>query len=356
MSRKWPGSLITKTKVTPAGPLESGTASGVWTLAEALQWTGKELWPTAGNKPPEIIFIGGVTTVDGSGVQVLTISTVNASTTGDAEDWADLSVALRAGPAGCGSSTRAVWGATNVSPFDAIQYIEYASGGTGAAFGDLFGNYNYTGVAALSTSTRGCWAGGDSTDSAENINYITLSSTGDSLDFGDLTISRYQMVGVASATRGLWCGGEVYGGSVTTRVDYITVASTGNAIDWGGVGRIGSQGGVYSGAGGANTVTALYGGGNAGSYGAAINQIESATIATLGNFVDFGDLSQGLNQLAGASSSTRVLFAGGMNSSSARVNEIQYSTIASSGNAVDFGDLLQTTNDLAATSSVQGNF
>ena len=56
MSRKWPGSLITKTKVTPTGPLESGTASGVWTLAEALQWTGKELWPIAGNTPPEIIF------------------------------------------------------------------------------------------------------------------------------------------------------------------------------------------------------------------------------------------------------------------------------------------------------------
>ena len=347
MSRKWPGSLITKTKVTPTGPLESGTASGVWTLAEALQWTGKELWPIAGNTPPEIIFIGGVTTVGASGVQVLTISTVNASTTGDAEDWADLSVALRTGPAGCGSSTRAVWGATNVSPYDAIQYIEYASGGTGAAFGDLFGNYNYTGVAALSTSTRGCWAGGDSTDSAENINYITLSSTGDSLDFGDLTLSRYQMVGMASATRGLWCAGEL-GGNPTTRVDYITVASTGNAIDFGG--------GVYSryAGGGANSITGIYAGGNNDTI--EVNIIAEKAIASLGDFSDFGDLSQGLDQLAGASSSTRVLFAGGMNSSSARVNEIQYITIASSGNAVDFGDLLQTTNDLAATSSVQGNF
>ena len=348
MSRKWPGSLITKTKVTPAGPYEGGAASGVWTLAEALQWTGKELWPIAGNTPPEIIFIGGVTTVGASGVQVLTISTVNASTTGDAEDWADLSVALRTGPAGCGSSTRAVWGATNVSPYDAIQYIEYASGGTGAAFGDLFGNYNYTGVAALSTSTRGCWAGGDSTDSADNIIYIILSSTGDSLDFGDLTLSRYQMVGMASATRGLWCAGEL-GGNPTTRVDYITVASTGNAIDFGG--------GVYSryAGGGANGTTGIYAGGNTDAY-AEVNIIAEKAIASLGDFSDFGDLSQGLDQLAGASSSTRVLFAGGMNSSSARVNEIQYITIASSGNAVDFGDLLQTTNDLAATSSVQGNF
>ena len=49
MSRKWPGGLITKTKVTPAGPYENSAASGVWTLSEALQWKGKALWPTAGN-------------------------------------------------------------------------------------------------------------------------------------------------------------------------------------------------------------------------------------------------------------------------------------------------------------------
>ena len=47
MSRKWPGSLITKTKVTPAGPYEGCAASGVWTLSEALQLTATDLWPLA---------------------------------------------------------------------------------------------------------------------------------------------------------------------------------------------------------------------------------------------------------------------------------------------------------------------
>ena len=116
----------------------------------------------------------------------------------------------------------------------AIQYIEYAKakpGGTGAAFGDLFEQHNYTGVAALSTSTRGCWAGGDSTDSAENINYITLSSTGDSLDFGDLTYqdTRWWAWLTSRATSPAVFGpnaGEI-SGSPTTRVDYITVASNG---------------------------------------------------------------------------------------------------------------------------------
>ena len=60
MSRKWPGSLITKTKVTPSGPYENSTASGVWTLAEALQWKGKALWPTAGNTLAYYSLLGNV--------------------------------------------------------------------------------------------------------------------------------------------------------------------------------------------------------------------------------------------------------------------------------------------------------
>lgn len=49
MSEQWPGGLITKTPVTPSGPFEVSTASGVWTLEEAYQWKGDGLWPTAGN-------------------------------------------------------------------------------------------------------------------------------------------------------------------------------------------------------------------------------------------------------------------------------------------------------------------
>jgi hypothetical protein len=48
MSR-YPGGLIRKTPVTPAGPLQNGAAPGVWTLAEASFWTKQGLWPTQGN-------------------------------------------------------------------------------------------------------------------------------------------------------------------------------------------------------------------------------------------------------------------------------------------------------------------
>jgi len=44
----WPGNLIRKTPVIPAGPFQSGAASGVWTLAEASYWKKQGLWPTPG--------------------------------------------------------------------------------------------------------------------------------------------------------------------------------------------------------------------------------------------------------------------------------------------------------------------
>jgi hypothetical protein len=49
MSNRWPGGLIRKTPVTPAGPFQNGAAPGMWTLAEAAFWTKQGLWPIAGN-------------------------------------------------------------------------------------------------------------------------------------------------------------------------------------------------------------------------------------------------------------------------------------------------------------------
>jgi hypothetical protein len=48
MSNRWPGGIIRKTPVTPTGPLQTGAASGVWSLADAAYWTKQGLWPTAG--------------------------------------------------------------------------------------------------------------------------------------------------------------------------------------------------------------------------------------------------------------------------------------------------------------------
>ena len=68
-----------------------------------------------------------------------------------------------------------------------------------------------------------------------------------------------------------------------------------------------------------------------------INEINSITIGTLGNSVDFGDLSSNRYLCQGVSNGTRGVVAGGDNSGA--VNIIEFITIASTGDAQDFGDL-----------------
>jgi hypothetical protein len=51
MSTRYPGGIITKTPVVPAGPYESGTAPGIWTLEQQLQAQKAGIWPTAGLQP-----------------------------------------------------------------------------------------------------------------------------------------------------------------------------------------------------------------------------------------------------------------------------------------------------------------
>jgi len=52
MSKRYPGGLITKTPVVPSGPYQCSTASGVWTLEQAMQYNKQGIWPTAGNVGP----------------------------------------------------------------------------------------------------------------------------------------------------------------------------------------------------------------------------------------------------------------------------------------------------------------
>jgi len=53
MSKQYPGGLISKTPVTPSGPYNIDTASGVWTLEQQAYWQRLGQWPTAGNSPTD---------------------------------------------------------------------------------------------------------------------------------------------------------------------------------------------------------------------------------------------------------------------------------------------------------------
>ena len=67
---------------------------------------------------------------------------------------------------------------------------------------------------------------------------------------------------------------------------------------------------------------------------------------SLGNSVDFGDLTVARGSGGGGSNSTRAVFMGGtvVPSSPAGVNTIDYVQIASTGNAIDFGDSIEARN------------
>ena len=142
--------------------------------------------------------------------------------------------------------------------------------------------------------------------------------------------------------------GLFFGGSYNV-ISYITISSLGNAIDFGDLtARFSSSSAVSSSTRGVNA-----GGEIIGSPFATVNTIEYVTISSTGNSLDFGDLTQITKQLTGCSSNTRGIFAGGENPSPSpsTTNIINYITISTTGNAVDFGDLLSATNQMSGCSS-----
>ena len=73
------------------------------------------------------------------------------------------------------------------------------------------------------------------------------------------------------------------------------------------------------------------------------------TIASTGNAIDFGDLTQSREMTAMTANTTRAVRCGGQ---SPETNVMDYATIATTGNFTDFGDL---TDGLAAMYGTSGD-
>ena len=69
------------------------------------------------------------------------------------------------------------------------------------------------------------------------------------------------------------------------------------------------------------------------------NVLQYIEIATIGNALDFGDLTSVRNFSGGCSSPVKGICAGGNSGASAFTAAIDIFTIAAKGNASDFGDL-----------------
>jgi len=125
----------------------------------------------------------------------------------------------------------------------------------------------------------------------------------------------------------------LYHFGVNNVIGYINISSLGNSVDFGdlsaNVNHIGALG---------SATRAVFGGGSTGGTG--INTMEYVTFSSTGNATDFGDLVIPRNYCSGLSNATRGVFGGGSNDDGvSNSSSMDYITIASTGNALNFGNL-----------------
>ena len=324
-----------------------GTASmaGIGTLA-AGQW--EEIQATS----PEVQ-TGGTRGLFGGGYSpgaVNTIDYANLDSTGNAIDFGNLTQA-RYSPGALASRTRGVWGGGNSGPnVDTIDYVTISSTGDAIDFGDLVSARAY--VNGLSNQTRGLFFAGLTPTNQNLIEYITIASTGDTVDFGDLSVANFSNKGCASPTRGIFSGGAQPNPS-SNAIEFVTISTLGNTSDFGDLTVLQNQHGALS-----NAIRGIFGGGQpAPNPTTCTNTISYITIATLGNSIDFGDLSHLESRDGGtAASSTRGVFAGGDNAAPpyTKVDHMDYIQIMTTGNSIDFGNLTDARNHMNGCSNGHG--
>ena len=271
------------------------------------------------------------------------IEFVTIPTLGDAQDFGDLSV-TRTQSAGLGSRVRAYCVGGLVSPSDyrnTIDSHEFASLGNFIDYGDLTGTARL--LAAFSNSTRGVAAGGQPRNDV--IDYFALSTTGTAQDFGDLPANDIFGSGLASPTRGLIKDGS----NDDTSISYVTISSTGDSIDYGDLSV--SRGTHVQTA--ASATRGIFAGGNGPAPATpSNNEIQFVTIASLGNSIDFGDLTRSTGETnAGTSDSTRAIFMGNGPSNGDTIDFVEIST---TGDATDFGNLTSSRTHNCACSNGHG--
>jgi hypothetical protein len=325
-----------------AGALRYNTDSNKVELYDGSQWAEVQSSRPDLNGGARGVFGGSYTYGPSSRPSSNVIDYITISSTGNAIDFGDLTLARGTGGS-CASSTRGVFGGGNTgapaSPGanNTIDYVTISSTGNAQDFGDLTAAREH-GVGSCSSSTRMVMGGGTNPALLQSIEYITIPTTGNSVSFGDLTVARYGVASFSSPVRGIFAGSDL-GPAYSNVIDYITISTTGNAFDFG---DLTNKTTTSSPGGCSNSTRGLIAGG-VSPVSSQANIIDYITISTLGNSVRFGNLTtNGARRfISGASSATRGIFAGGYGAGPTHTttNTIDYITILTQGDAVDFGDL-----------------
>ena len=231
---------------------------------------------------------------------------------------------------------------------DNMEFITIPTRGNGTDFGDYIISNATGNRSQISSSTRGFCGGGESPSAGDSHNTIgkhEFASSGSAIDFANLDFTSKGGVGMSNATRAVQTRG--YGAPSLNHEDvcYWTMASQQNAVDFGDL----ASGSSYGGSAVASPTRGVIAVSRTPS--AFTNSIEFCTIATTGNFQDFGDaISADHTDFAmAAGNATRGVWAGGQDSPNTET-DISYITIATKGNTTRFGDL-HTAHSYAASAS-----
>jgi len=146
-------------------------------------------------------------------------------------------------------------------------------------------------------------------------------------------------------TRGVWFGAEAP--SLSDRIQFVNVATAGNAIDFGDMTDARSELTAYSSRTRGFTRGGIYGP-QPTNY---VNTIEFITFGSTGNGTDFADAAYQRGQQSSCSNATRALSAGGAYGGNQVYNDIEFFTMASQANGLEFGELSVTTRGGGAVAS-----
>ena len=273
----------------------------------------------------------------GSNVDYTRVYSMQVNTLGSVIGFGDLTLGARYGGSGCSNSTRGIvgggWGggASPANDFD-IEYFTLASGGNGIDWGQ--NNTGGWGSQGASSSTRGLNAGGGYPSATATIDSILFSTVGSKEDFGDINAIRYRGNRSCNSTvRGVFSGG--YNPSLVNTMDAKDLHSTADTVEFGELNRVQIGLSAVS-----DSTRGVWMGGWHGNIPAGSGSniaIDMITIATFGNAVEFGELSDKRHGVGTCQNMTRGVVVGGNTPGSSLRGE--YITIQSAGNAIDFGDL-----------------
>lgn len=258
---------------------------------------------------------------------------IKISSGGTAVDFGNVTSSRSHSSTGSSRTRGIIMGGATPSMLNNVEQIEIASAANATDFGNL--TQSRTQSAGASNNTRVVLHGGQTPSNVNTIDFGTIDSPGDFVDFGDARAGIAIAAPCESPTRAVFIGGE----GAFENQGHITFATTGDEVSFGDI--LGNSGGsLRYGRGASNGVRGLVFGGLNPSP-SKTNEIMQVNIPSLGNAVHFGDMtgySGGRNVGGTTGDAIRAVYAGGDNGTDT-ITTIDSVLFATMGNTVEFGDL-----------------